>query len=304
MSAADSFTRIVSVVAELSRDARAGIDSHSVADIAARHGVTPADVAADPRTLTILSDRGADADWLLSLCIAQQGDQVSLTSRGPFRRPVRLSPEEQVALQLALTLEPGGAALAERLAKALQGSPQRAAGEPGDNTVGTGSADLLRGAVASRSTVEIRYAGERDQEIRTRVVHPYQVVEVGLRTYVVAWATDVGAWRHFRLDRILDARTTGEHFEVREDFRPIVNPEDVFRRSDPVVDVTVRFHNDAAGWVTEFYPDHRVVEDGRVEVQLPAASVEWLTRQVLEHGVDAEVVAPPEYRDAIRRAVA
>jgi len=41
-----------------------------------------------------------------------------------------------------------------------------------------------------------------------------------------------------------------------------------------------------------------------VLVQFDASSTEWLTRRVLEFGADAEVVEPPHYRDAVRRAIA
>jgi len=66
----------------------------------------------------------------------------------------------------------------------------------------------------------------------------------------------------------------------------------------------VRFRREAAPWVTEFFPEHEVCADGSVLVQFDASSTEWLTRRVLEFGADAEVVDPPHYRDAVRRAIA
>jgi proteasome accessory factor C len=120
----------------------------------------------------------------------------------------------------------------------------------------------------------------------------------------VAWAEDVGAWRHFRLDRIFAVRMTESRFEPRLDFQPMVKPRDAFRPSGATDHVTVRFRPDAAPWVTEFYTEHRRDEDGSVTVQFEATSADWLVRRVLEFGADAEVVGPVEYRAAVARAVA
>ena len=105
MTASDRFSRIVSLVADMTRE---GGDPQDITTVAERHGMSVAELNADIGTLTLLGDRAIDSDWLLSLRIEQQADQLTLSSSGPFRRPVRLSPEEQLAIQLALALDPGG----------------------------------------------------------------------------------------------------------------------------------------------------------------------------------------------------
>lgn len=300
MSAAERFTRIVSMVAELTRREREGEDAASLREIAQRHGMSVKDVLADIRTLTVLTDR-LESDWLLSLRLWQQEDQVSMSSSGPFRRPVRLSPEEQLAVQMALALDPNGTGLASRLAalwsdKATTSSPQAVQDES--------PLQLVRRAVREHVVVEIGYAGEANRELRTRVIHPHQVAESGVRTYIVAWARDVGAWRHFRLDRIVAARMTETRFQTRTDFQPMTHPRDAFRPGGSTERVTVRFRPEAAPWVTEFYTDHERQADGSVLVHFEASSADWLVRRVLEYGCDAEVVAPEDYRSAVRRAVA
>ena len=104
MTADVQFQRIVALVAELTRAERQGDDTITLRQLAERHDVTDRTIADDIRTLTILGDRAQEADWLLSIRIWQQEDRVSITSAGPFRRPVRLSPEEQLAVQLALAI--------------------------------------------------------------------------------------------------------------------------------------------------------------------------------------------------------
>jgi proteasome accessory factor C len=303
VTAAEQFSRIVSLVAELSRADRDGDDAPALGDLAARHGVSERDIAADIRALTLLGDRSADADWLLSLRIWQQEDRLSITSEGPFRRPVRLSPEEQLSVQLALALDPAGAALATRLAALWTGAnnDQRArnAGDRHEST-----AEIVRRAAREHIVLAIEYAGEARREVSTRRILPHQVAESGVRTYVVAWADDVAAWRHFRLDRILSASLTDRRFEPRSDFEPMEHPRDAFRPHTATDRVTVRFRSEVAPWVTEFYAEHETLGDGSVLVHFDATSREWLVRRVLEFGGDAEVVEPPEYRAAVARAVA
>lgn len=301
MTAAERFSRIVSMVAELTRRERDGQEAATFREIAQRHGLSVQDVMADIRTLTVLTDR-VETDWLLSLRLWQQEDRVSLSSSGPFRRPVRLSPEEQLALQMALAMDPGGATLAARLASLWNGdgapAPSRST-SPGESAV-----EVVRRAVREHVALEIEYAGESDREVRTRIIEPHQVAESGVRTYVVAWAGDVGAWRHFRLDRIVAARMTETRFEPRADFDPMTQPADSFRPGNATDRVTVRFRPEVAPWVTEYYAGHEREQDGSVLVHFEAASKDWLVRRVLEFGSDAEVVAPAEYRAAVASAVA
>lgn len=300
MSAGVRFNRIVSMVAELTRRERDGQDAATFREFAQRHGLSVQDVMADIRTLTVLTDR-IETDWLLSLRLWQQEDRVSVSSSGPFRRPVRLSPEEHLAVQMALAMDPNGATLAARLASLWDGNapaPSRSA-SPGESALG-----IVRRAVREHVALEIEYAGESDRAVRTRTIEPHQVAESGVRTYVVAWAGDVGAWRHFRLDRIVAARMTETRFEPRADFAPMTQPGDAFRPRGATDRVTVRFRPEVAPWVTEYYAGHDRQPDGSVLVQFEAASADWLVRRVLEFGSDAEVVAPAEYRAAVARAVA
>lgn len=299
MTAAERFSRIVSLVAELTRSERAGDDAPSLRELAIYHGVSERDITGDLVTLTVLGET-SDADWLLSLRIWQQEDRVSISSQGPFRRPVRLSPEEMLAVQMALALDPGGAGLAARLASLWSGEQTGAASA----VHAEAPLALVRRAVREHVALEIDYAGETDREVRTRIIHPHQVAESGVRTYIVAWAADLGAWRHFRLDRIVAARMIDFHFEPRPDFAPMAQPRDAFRPHGSTERVTVRFRAEVAPWVTEFYTSHERQADGSVLVHFEASSADWLVRRVLEFGPDAEVLSPAKYRDAVVKAVA
>lgn len=292
MSAA-ALTRIVSLVAELTRRERAGDGAASLEELARSFGVSPRQIQKDVRTLTELGGH-ADSEWLLSLGVWLQGDRVSVSSQGPFRRPLRFSPAELLALQVALLRE-GRFELAGRIARGVR----RGGAADGAPSL----LDTVEDAVTGRQALRIRYAGEGGAP-RERVVEPHQVVEFRRHTYLAAWCRDSGDWRRFRLDRIVGAELLADRFEARPDFAPATRREDLFRASGRVEDVTVRFREGAARWARERYPGCEVEPDGAVLVHFRVANPDWLVRQVLEVGADAEVVAPARYRGLVRDAVA
>jgi len=302
--AATQLTRLVTLVAELSRGRREGEQGRPLARLAARFGVPAAQISADVRALTALGDH-AEAEWLLSLSAWQQGDRVSVSSRGPFRRPVLLGPDERLALQVALAIDPDGAALAAALAAADQvdaaGPPPAA---PPHETPRDVHALVARAAEARRK-VEVLYAGEGDAAGRRSVVWPHEMVGYDGRMYLHAWDEDGNGWRLFRVDRFLDAIALDQPFAERDDFRPVTGRGDLLRaRPQAVERVRVRFSPRIARWIRERYPRCENAADGSAVVTFLATSVDWLVRRVLEYGPEAEVLEPAAYREAMRRAVA
>ncbi len=302
MSTAQRFSRIVSIVADLTRRSRAGQEAPAVSELARHYAVPDAEIAADIRALTLLGEH-ADSSWLLSLSVWQQDDRVSVTSAGPFRRPLLFSPDEQLAIQVALALAPGGQQLATRFAAIWSGNPLPGQSPPIDGASDSPDAAIRR-ALRKLLVLEMEYAGEGELEPRWWSLFPHQLVESNDRTYLVAWAPEPGAWRHFRLDRVLSARTGAHTFEPRPDFVPLEQPEDVFRPAGYMDTVTVRFRSSVAHWVAERYPEHEILPNGELQVHLTASSPDWLVRRVLEFGPDAEVIGPAPYREAMRQAVA
>lgn len=293
MSASESLTRIVSLVAELTRREREGEPGATLGELARLFAVTPRQIENDLRTLTVLGDN-TDGDWLLSLRVWQQEDRVSVTSQGPFRRPVGLSPVEMLAVQVALINEDR-----PDLAARLAGADQQGiyCGSPGSVE------ETIHYAVRTHSRIRIHYAAEGAPP-GVRTIEPHQWLEHRQRTYVIAWCEESGGWRHFRLDRITRAELPTDFFETREDFVPVARPEDLFRGRGEVEDVTVKFKAGAARWARERYPRHEGDAEGNVLVRFQVASRDWLVRLVLEVGADAEVLEPAEYRRFIRDAVA
>jgi predicted DNA-binding transcriptional regulator YafY len=311
--ASEQFTRIVQLVAELSRRTREGDEAATLSALAESFDVTPQQITADLRTLTLLGDH-SDAEWLLSLSAWQQGAEVAISSAGPFRRPVRLTPEELLALRVALATEPESEGLGGKLALpvAHRGTEETLAEgvSAGPHTalppyrLTANYHDRLFAATAEHRRVRLIYAGEGEREGREWVVQPHQLFGYRGHTYVVAWCEGTRDWRRFRLDRMLDVAPLDDGFAPRGDFMPVEAVSDAFRAPpESIEEVRVRFSADIARWVRERYPALEVQGDGSVVVTLRVSSVEWLVRRVLEYGAAAEVLEPAMYREAVKRAV-
>ena len=305
-TASAQLTRIVALVAELSRREAAGEPALTLAEVAAGNGTTVEQLQRDIRTLTQASDEPA-AEWLQSLSIWQEGDRLEVSSLGPFRRPLRLTPDELLALQVGLATEEEASSLSRELAAVVQGSAPGASAYGVGTVSGAGEAavaDLARRAMDERRLLSILYAGEKDRAGAARSIEPHQIVFAEGRVYVVAWCRKSAGWRNFRADRVLDAMLERETFEPRAGFTPFTEGEQVFRAdADAVDEVAVRFSPEVARWLEERHPSAERLADGSAVVTFTVADPAWLVRHVLQYGPDAEVLAPEEYREAVRRAV-
>lgn len=293
-TAAARLNRMVSLVAELGRRRDGDEPSATLDELAQLLGTTPEEIQADLRRMTYL-DESSDTEWLLSLQLIVEGDRVEGGSAGPFRRPMRLTPDELLVLRLSLGVDAGEVvALGETQDSALEQVAPYSPGVGEEQVV-----DVLLRTIDQRRCVELRYAGSGSKTPTVRTVHPYQVLANWGRTYVVGWCEMRNGWRRFRLDRILDVIATEDAFTERTDC-----PYDqIFGSEDPLDSVQVRFSNRIARWISERYPSATENDDGTVTVTYESATTDWLTERVLQYGADAEVVGPWFYRDAVRRAV-
>ena len=144
----------------------------------------------------------------------------------------------------------------------------------------------------------IEYYAASGAETTEREIDPEEVFFAIGNWYVAAWDHRSDSERLFRADRIHATTRTGQRFEprgLRGAGRPLYTPG-----SDDVR-VILRLGPEAR-WVAEYYETVREAEldDGRLEIELPAGRLEWLERLLLRLWPDAEVVAPPELNGRVR----
>jgi proteasome accessory factor C len=227
-----------------------------------------------------------------------------------FSRPLRLTRPETLALYLratALAGTPGVAespALASAIGKLGDALGPDTLGEVAGHVEAAGGGrpaialETIRQAVARRERLRIEYYAHSSAEITEREIDPESVFLAIGHWYVVAWDHRSDEERLFRADRIRSAAPTGEGFEPRGlegAGRSLYTP------SERDVDVRLRLGPDAR-WVAEYYATSEVSElgDGRLEVVLPAARLEWLARVLLRLGPDVEVIEPEVLKDRLR----
>lgn len=297
-SAAGWLARLLNLVPYL--QARPGI---RVAEAAADLGVSEQQLRDDLQLLWVCGLPGYGPGDLIDM--AFDGDRVTITYDAGIDRPLRLTPDEALALVVALrTLaETPGVTDREPIDRALA-KIESAVGEPAPVAVriagSTDRLDGIRDAVAHRRALEITYYSATSDRISTRVVDPMRVVVVGGFGYLEAWCRNAGAVRRFRVDRVEALRVLDEPSAPPPQARPTPIAQGIFQPGAELPLVTLRLAR-AARWVAEYYPCEQVDDSGEQWlVSLRASDLAWAKRLVLRLAPDVTVVAPPALADAVR----
>lgn len=157
-------------------------------------------------------------------------------------------------------------------------------------------------AVRDRRAVRFAYRAAASQSVLTRTVEPWGVVSRRGRWYMVGHDRDRDAPRVFRLSRINGAVTTVG--------RPgaVVVPEGIdlkamvgYRDEEPTVERTalIRVKEGTCQGLRQVAKAMRPGSDGWDELDVDFSDIGRLAGWVVGFGADAEVVGPPDTRDAV-----
>lgn len=277
-----------------------------LAELAAAVGASEQEVHADILTLSMCGIPPFDPYDLFDVAVSDGMVRVALAPAA-LERPVRLTPAEAHALVAALQAVgyTSGDPLLGKVAAAANAGARTAAelaarirsdSEPG----GLGGLyAMLATAVEERETLAIVYFTASRGATGERRVRPARLFSERGVWYLSALDEGSGARRTFRLDRIREARPTGERFEplpAEDDATP-----GAFPASERMHMADVRFDADAVpearDWPqTEFEPP---TADGSVLAHVRYDTPTWLARQVAATLGHAEVLAPAEARAAV-----
>lgn len=276
-----------------------------IADLSRTFGVSEEDLLADLHLLFLTGLPPYGPGDLIDVQIEE--GRVWMSMADHFSRPVRLTRSEAVALYLRGTEVLGAPGLAE--AEALGSALDKLAGTLGEETLGSlraevgdgagspGPVEVVRGATEGRERLEVDYYSATRDRVGTRRIDPEQVFSALGNWYVVAWDVDADEERLFRVDRIREARGTGETFEPRG---LLGQGRDLYSPSPD--DIRVRLLlGPGARWVAEYYAMDEVHERGdRLEAIFPTKDLAWVGKLVLRLGGEAEILEPAELRDLTR----
>jgi proteasome accessory factor C len=156
--------------------------------------------------------------------------------------------------------------------------------------------------------LEIDYHSASRDELTTRSVEPVQVFTVRGHWYLDAFCRRAGDMRRFRIDRIvrvspLDGSPAGKERRARPS-------EDLFVPGPSAIEVHLQLGPEAE-WVPETVPVRAVRRDGAgtpTDVVIEVEGMAWFERLLLQLGLAARVVSPPELTtlgaEAARRVLA
>ena len=243
------------------------------------------------------------------------GYQLGAGTRLP---PLLLDDEEAIATAVSLRLAAGGTvagageAALRTLAKLDQVMPPRLRAEvravhgATETLVAPGAeidAELLVTlARACRDAVRVRFRyASRDGGERERTAEPVRMVATSRRWYLMAWDTDRGDWRTFRLDRMREVTATTWRFRAREHPDPAAYVQRSVTEGPYRYLARVRVHA-TPGQVRELVPPQvgRVEDDrdGWCVLVAGGDDLDWLALHIARLGFQAEVQEPPELREA------
>ncbi|MFI7608457.1 helix-turn-helix transcriptional regulator [Micromonospora sp. NPDC049366] len=300
-TSADRLARLLNLVPYLL--ARPGIE---IAEAAGDLGVTERQLREDLELLWVCGLPGYGPGDLIDM--AFDGDRVTITYDAGIDRPLRLTPDEALALVVALRMlaETPGVSNREAVERALA-KIEDAAGDlvgapvevrlPAD----TRRVEALRAAVDGGRALRITYYTAARDETTERTIDPLRMLMVGGRAYVEAWCRRAEAVRLFRADRIDAVTELDEPAAVPPQARPHDLTDGVFRPSPDLPLITLRVGR-GERWITEYYPCERV-EPGDGDqwlVSLRVTDLNWARRFVLGLGPDVTVVAPVELAEQVR----
>ncbi|MGW4588467.1 helix-turn-helix transcriptional regulator [Amycolatopsis thermoflava] len=245
------------------------------------------------------------------------GYQLGAGTRLP---PLLLDDEEAIATAVSLRLASGGTvagagdAALRALAKLDQVMPPRLRAEVravhgATETLVAGieiDAELLVTlARACRDAVRVRFRySSRGSEDRERTVEPVRMVATNRRWYLMAWDLDRDDWRTFRLDRMREVTATTWRFRPREHPDPVAYVQRSVSAAPYRYLAKVRLRAGAEE-VRDLVPPQvgRVEEDRDGWCLLVAGGdqLDWLAVHVARLGYEAEILEPPELREAAAR---
>ncbi len=244
------------------------------------------------------------------------GDEIEVDSEpygDNFARPARLLPLEAKALVAAIDLFgdhlPQGSLASARakIVDALGHDPSEegleiASGSGGDAEI----VRVVNEAIADRRVLELNYYKENEDTFTKRAVEPYRLENGREGWYVECYDLTKEGIRHFKLDRIKEAKPSKQTFEARPEVEELAGVEGWKTHGEvPTAHVArVWVSPERARWLRE---ERTVVEelaDGAVVIELPYAGTSWLVREILRGAGDLVVLEPEDAREAIAKEVA
>ena len=283
----------------------------TVADLARVIGCTPAELLDDlsRRVLLCGVPPYLPNDYI---DVHIEGDRVSIRFAEHFKRPVRFTMPEALALRTALssfTDAPGPKHLLAKLDHLLSAETKKKVasvrGRIGFMDHPLSVLQQVEEALRSKREIEVEYYTASRDAMTTRALRPYGTVFHQGHWYVVAYCLRRRKELPFRVDRIKAIRILERTYEVPKGFDiSRYEREEMYLPVRGDKEVRIRFDAHLARWIREEVPPGsiRELDDGGIVLHLSTAHFDWLIGWILPFGRHAEVLSPPSLRQRLLEA--
>lgn len=281
-------------------------------ELARELALDPAQLRADIDLLGLIGRPPFSPDDLIDISVDERG-RVTVALDQSFSRPPQLTAIEALALAAAAEeVAPADPAVTSALAKltskltpAARSLYSALARRVATSTPPRGPVAQLRKAAEQHKEIVLAYDKEGRGAPEDRTLQPQGVVEHAGVWYVIGRDTARNAERTFRVDRIMTVKETGATFPDPGPLDPArFQREQLFFPSGQELPVVLRFSPAAAAWALARYGSRaRQIESGAVDAVIESAGTQYAVTQALSLAGEAEIVGPPEARQALRDAV-
>jgi proteasome accessory factor BC len=305
----ERFARLVALAGILIRSGRDG-RRPNVDEVCERLQITEEELREDVDVLNVVNFGGGS----YVLYAEVQGREIDVDPEpysDNFARPARLLPLEAKALIAAIDLlgdhlpEGSLASAREKIVAALGEDPAQEGLQIAHTTTDdTKLARTVNTAIVESRLLVLDYYKENEDQFTKRTVEPYALINGREGWYLLSYDLDREDTRHFRLDRIKEAKISKKRFEPRPDIDPTAEIEGWPRTGAVPASHVARvwISPERARWERERRVVAEELADGALIAELPFAGVDWLVREVLREAGDAAVLAPEEARTAVHDA--
>ena len=228
-----------------------------------------------------------------------------------FARPARLLPLEAKALVAAIDLfgdhlpQAGLITARKKIVAVLGRDPSEGGLEIAPGRDDSHVVRTVNEAIHLNRVLELHYYKENEDEFVKREVEPYQLVNGPEGWYLGCYDVGRADTRHFRLDRMKEARMTDREFEPREGVAEQLGKQEWLAHGEVASAGIARVWvaPERARWLREERTVVEELSDGAVVVEVPYGSKEWLVREILKGAGDLVALEPDDAREAVLAAL-
>jgi proteasome accessory factor BC len=302
----ERFARLVALAGILIQSARHGMRPRT-GEVCERLQITEQELREDVDVLNVVNFGGGS----YVLYAEVQGDEIDVDPEpysDNFARPARLLPLEAKALVAAIDLlgdhlpEGSLASARQKIVTALGEDPAHEGLQIAHTTTDDSRLSrTINTAIVESRLLTLEYYKENEDEFTKRTVEPYGLINGREGWYVFSYDVEKQDTRHFRLDRIKQARISKKTFEPRPEVDPSADIEGWPRTGKVPASQVARvwISPERARWERERRVIAGELTDGALIAELPFAGTDWLVREVLREAGDAAVLEPEDARTAV-----